>query len=63
MKIIKAIIRDKIKEVPTALLTAEKGHDMTFEAGLLHLRCGSTLYLIPASNIIHMHAEEAPKKK
>lgn len=63
MKIIQAIIRDKVKEIPTAMLSADKGHELSFEGGVLHVRCEQGYWLIPASNVMSMRAEDTPKKK
>lgn len=65
MKLSQATLRDPIpgSGSSTRMLAADKGHDLTFEAGLLHVRINGVLWLVPANNVLHMRAADAPTKK
>jgi hypothetical protein len=45
----------------TACLTAAKGVDLTYEAGIVTAKHGDTVMLIPMSNVLSMTPLEAAK--
>lgn len=66
MKLTKANLRDTAQAFSSRLLAADKGHDLTYESGVLYVRSKEhpdKVFLFPASNVVSMEAEETPKKK
>ncbi len=57
MKIIQATLRDQVPGLSTRMFSAEKGHELALQQGLLRITTEHGVWLVPLSNIVSLRPE------